>query len=185
MKHLPLFLSLFLLALSLKATAANRADTALNQPAPDFKLKDIDGKTVSLSDFKGKILVIDFWATWCEPCRNSFPATKMVIEKYKDDPNVKFLFIDTRETDANYQGLVKKFLDDNQYTFYVVFDEKSDDGKMNATYKRFVMPGIPTKFFIDGSGVIKYKMIGYFPDQKKEDAAADIEEQIEKVKAGK
>jgi thiol-disulfide isomerase/thioredoxin len=148
-------------------------------------LKDINGKIVSLADFKGKMLVIDFWATWCEPCRNSFPAAKMVVEKYKNDPNVKFLFIDTRETEANYQELAKKFMADNQYPFYIVFDEKSDDGKMNATYKKYVMPGIPTKYFIDGNGVIKYKSIGYVPDQTKEQTAADIEDLIEKVKAGK
>jgi len=185
MKRLPLFLSLFLLALCLKASAAKPTDTALNQPAPDFKLKDINGKIVSLADFKGKTLVIDFWATWCEPCRNSFPAVKVVIEKYKNDPDVKFLFIDTRETDANYQDLVKKFLADNQYPFYTVFDEKSNDGKMNATYKKYVMPGIPTKYFIDGKGVIKYKSIGYAPDQTKEETAEEIEYLVEKVKAGK
>jgi thiol-disulfide isomerase/thioredoxin len=185
MKRLPLFLSLFLLALSLKASVAKPADTALNQPAPDFKLKDINGKTVSLADFKGKTLVIDFWATWCEPCRNSFPAVKMAVEKYKNDPDVKFLFIDTRETDANYQSLVKKFLADNQYPFYTVFDEKSDDGKMNATFKKYVMPGIPTKYFIDGNGVIRYQSIGYVPDLTKEQTAADIEDLIEKVKAKK
>jgi len=185
MKRLSLFLSLFLLTLCLNATAAKLTDTAMNQAAPDFKLKDINGKTVSLADFKGKTLVIDFWATWCEPCRNSFPAAKMVVEKYKNDPNVKFLFIDTRETDANYQELAKKFMADNQYPFYIVFDEKSDDDKMDATYRKYVMPGIPTKYFIDGNGIIKYKSIGYVPDQTKEQTAADIEDLIEKVKAGK
>jgi thiol-disulfide isomerase/thioredoxin len=185
MKCLLLSLSFFLLALSLKVSAAKPADTALNQPAPDFKLKDINGKTVSLADFKGKTLVIDFWATWCVPCRDSFPAVKMAIEKYKNDPDVKFLFIDTRETEANYQDLVKKFLTDNQYPFYIVFDEKSDDGKMNATYKKYVMPGIPTKYFIDGNGVIKYKSVGYVAELTKEQIAEDIEYLIEKVKAGK
>jgi len=185
MKASPLFLSLFLLAVSFKAPAANLTDTALNQPAPNFKLKDINGKMVSLADFKGKTLVIDFWATWCEPCRNSFPAVKMAVEKYKNDPDVKFLFIDTRETEANYRVLAKKLMADNHYPFHVVFDQKSDDGKMNATYKKYVMPGIPTKFFIDGKGIIKYKSIGYVPEQTKEEAAEDIEYLIEKVKTGK
>src|ERR1700744_2237216 len=133
------------------SAVAQTTDTTLNRPAPDFQLKDMNGKTVSLADYKGKILVIDFWATWCVPCRHSFPATKMAIEKYKNDPNVKFLFIDTREKEANYPDLAKKFMADNHYPFYYVFDEKSDDGKMNATFKKYTIPGIPAKFFIDGN----------------------------------
>jgi thiol-disulfide isomerase/thioredoxin len=186
MKGLLLLLLLPALAVpNANASSKLRIDTALNQPAPAFSLKDINGKTVSLSDYKGKTLVIDFWATWCVPCRNSFPAVKMVIEKYKNDPGVKFLFIDTRETEANYKDLAKKFIAENQYPFYTVFDEMSEDGKMNATYKKFVMPGIPTKYFIDGKGLIKYKSVGFVPDQTAAETAADIEELIEKVKAGK
>ena len=183
---------LFLLLLipiiqTLNANAAiNKAvDTMVNKPAPDFQLKDINGKTVSLADYKGKILVIDFWATWCQPCRDSFPAAKIVIEKYKDDPNVKFLFIDTREKEANYRDLAKKFMADNHYPFYFVFDEKSDDGRIDATFKKYVMPGIPVKYFIDGDGIIRYRMICYYPGQTAEEAAGDIEDAIEKVKARK
>jgi thiol-disulfide isomerase/thioredoxin len=161
------------------------ADTALNQPAPDFKLKDVSGKWVSLADYKGKTLVIDFWATWCVPCRESFPAIKAAMDKYKDDPNVKFLFIDTREKTSDYPELVKKFLADTKYPFHVVFDEKDDDGKMGAMFKKYVMPGIPTKYFIDGNGIIKYQSIGFNPSLTTEQATAEIEETIEKVKAGK
>jgi thiol-disulfide isomerase/thioredoxin len=186
MKYLSLlFLLPVLVALNASASTKLMADTSLNKPAPDFKLKDMQGKSVSLADYKGKTLIIDFWATWCVPCRNSFPATKIAIEKYKDDPNVKFLFIDTRETDADYQQQVKKFLADNNYPFYTIFDEKSDDGKMNATYKKFVMPGIPTKYFIDGNGIIRYKMVGYIGELTAAETAAEIESIIEKVKIGK
>ena len=182
---------LFLLLLipivqTLNANAAVKqdVDTMLNKPAPDFKLKDINGKTVSLADYKGKTLIIDFWATWCVPCRNSFPAVKMAVEKYKNDPDVKFLFIDTRETESNYPELAKKFMADNNYPFYYVFDEKSDDGKLNATFKKYVMPGIPTKYFIDKNGIIKYRMIGFSPDQDTKQDADIIAATIEKVKAG-
>ncbi|MDP9079318.1 MAG: TlpA family protein disulfide reductase [Bacteroidota bacterium] len=183
-----LLLLLFIPALqtfSVHASAKQPIDTALNQPAPAFQLKDINGKTVSLADYKGKTLVIDFWATWCVPCRNSFPAVKMVMEKYQDDPDVKFLFIDTRETAANYKELVRKFLADNHYAFHTVFDEKSDDGKMDVNFKKYVMPGIPAKYFIDGNGVIKYQSLGYNTALTTEQTALEIEETIEKVKAGK
>jgi hypothetical protein len=81
----------------------------------------------------------------------------MAMEKYQDDPDVKFLFIDTGKTAANYKELVRKFLADNHYAFHTVFDEKSDDGKMDVNFKKYVMPGIPAKYFIDGNGIIKYR----------------------------
>jgi thiol-disulfide isomerase/thioredoxin len=185
-------LSIALLFISVNAHASaiipskNQAiDTALNQPAPDFKLKDVTGKWVSLADYKGKTLIIDFWATWCVPCRESFPAIKAAMDKYKNDPNVKFLFIDTREKTNDYPELVKKFLADTKYPFHVVFDEKGEDGKMGLMFKKYVMPGIPTKYFINGDGIIKYQSIGFNPSLTKEQATAEIEEAIEKVKAGK
>jgi thiol-disulfide isomerase/thioredoxin len=186
MKYISLLFFLPLLGvLNASASVKTTTDTTLDKPAPDFKLKDMDGKLVSLDDYKGKVLVIDFWATWCVPCRNSFPAVKMAVEKYKDDPNVKFLFIDTRETNAGYRELAKKFLADNHYPFYTVFDEKSDDGKMDATFKRFVMPGIPSKYFIDGNGIIRYKRVGYVEEETAEQAASEMEEVIEKIKTPK
>lgn len=167
------------------SATAQTTDTTLNRPAPDFKLKDINGKTVSLADYKGKVLVIDFWATWCVPCRYSFPAAKMAVEKYKNDPNVKFLFIDTREKTDNYRQLAKNFMANNHYPFHVVFDEKSKSGRIDTTFKRYTIPGIPAKFFIDGNGIIRYKMVGYFTNESTKEAAEDIEDYIEKIKVRK
>ena len=176
-----LFFCAAVFAVKVKAEIVNTA--LINQPAPKFSLKGMDGKTVSLSDYKGKILVLDFWATWCVPCRNSFPAMKKVVEKYKNAPSVKFLFIDTRETALNYKTLVRKFLNQHHYPFYTVFDEKSDDGKMNAMFKQYVMPGIPTKYFIDKNGAIRFQRVGFMPGQTIRDAAGEIEDFIEKTKS--
>src|SRR5579872_3716312 len=108
-------------------------DTLLKEPAPNFNLEDVHGKTVSLADFKGKILVIDFWATWCGPCQKSFPAMQILVDRYKSDPNVQFVFIDTWERDADYMDKVVQLLNRNKYTFNVLFDEAGDQGIQNAT----------------------------------------------------
>jgi len=128
-------------------------DTLLNITAPEFVLKDLNGNTVRLTDYKGKILVLDFWATWCVPCRQSFPIMETVIAKYKDDPNVKFLFIDTKEVSDPKK--VKKFLSDNKYPFEVAFDDLT-----SSTFKNYQMPGIPSKYVIDANGVIRFQELG-------------------------
>lgn len=180
------YIKLFIVALFLTGTAAAKSitikmpvDSMLNDKAPDFVLKDINGKTVSLVDYKGKVLILDFWATWCVPCRESFPDVQKVLNKYKDDPAVSFLFIDTREKTDNYIDLIKKFLDENHYTFKVILDEKGPEGIQNRTYKQYVMPGIPTKFIIDKNGIIRFKVIGFNPNMTEEDVVKELSGMIE------
>jgi peroxiredoxin len=154
----------YVAALEADAKAKAHADlaaTMINQPAPQFTLKDIDGNTVTLNDLKGKIVIVDFWATWCGPCKASFPGMQLAVNKYKDDPNVKFLFVDCWETDANYVDGVKKFIADNKYSFHVLIDEKGSDGRQSKVVSSYDVSGIPTKFIIDKSGNIRFKYIGY------------------------
>src|SRR6185503_19113399 len=137
------------------------AKTMINQPAHAFKLKDLDGKAVSLADLKGKVVIVDFWATWCGPCKASFPGMQLAVNKYKDDPNVVFLFVDTWENGDNYTDGVKKFIADNKYTFHVLLDEKTSEGRQAKVVTDYGVEGIPTKFIIDKDGNIRFRYVGY------------------------
>lgn len=116
--------------------------------APDFSLKNMAGETVTLSQLKSKVVILDFWSTWCSPCIAAFPAMQELVNKYKDDKNIVFLFIDTWENDLpiNTQAKVKKYMQDNKYSFNVLFDEKK---KVVTGYK---VEGIPKKVVIDKNG---------------------------------
>lgn len=128
----------------------------LNIPAPDFSLKDTDGKTVRLSDFTGKVVVLDFWATWCGPCKASFPAMQKMVEKYKHDAGVQFLFIDTWEQGEDVLQTVTNFIKTNRYDFHVLMDTES------MVVRDYRISGIPAKFIIGRDGKIKFQETGFY-----------------------
>lgn len=128
----------------------------IEKEAPAFSLTNLDGETVSLSSLKGKTIVLDFWATWCGPCKISFPGMQAAQDKYQDDEDVVFLFIDTWERgDAEAKKKnAAAFIKQNDYTFNVLMD---DEDKVVADYG---VEGIPTKFVIGPDGKIRFKSVG-------------------------
>ncbi len=127
----------------------------IDDPAPDFTLQDLNGNSVTLSDLKGKIVIVDFWATWCHPCISSFPGMKQVVEKFKNDKDVVFLFVNTWERVENKIANARQFITQNKYPFTVLMDME------NKVVAAFKVQGIPTKFIIDKKGHIRFKSIGY------------------------
>ena len=144
----------------------------INQKAPNFEIKDLAGKTVTLKSLQGKIVVIDFWATWCGPCIMSFPGMQQVVNQYKDDKNVAFLFIGTKDTEDN----VKQWAEKNKekYSFYVLYDEG------NKVADAFGVNGIPHKFVLDKKGQIRFSSIGF--NGSAEATRSEMEIMIETVK---
>ena len=115
--------------------------------AIDFTLVNLEGKNVKLSDYRGKVIVLDFWATWCGPCRASFPNMQKLVNEYKNK-NVEFFFIDTWQ-EGNPPAInkeVAKFITDTKYTFNVLFDYKRE------IVTKYKIEGIPTKIVIDKNG---------------------------------
>ncbi|HRT25855.1 MAG TPA: redoxin domain-containing protein [Candidatus Saccharicenans sp.] len=146
---------------ALKMMKSDLTKKMLNEPAAPFELKDLEGKTVKLSDYAGKVVILDFWATWCGPCLGSFPGMKQLVEEYQKQPDVAFVFVNCWQDEDNKEQVVKEFLEKNQYPFYVLMDTTN---KVTSDYG---VSGIPTKFIIDPKGKIKFKVIGFEGDTEK------------------
>ncbi len=127
----------------------------IEEDAPGFDLVNLDGEQVSLESLKGKVVVIDFWATWCGPCKASFPGMQKAVNKYKDANDVAFVFIDTWERGDEKEKNAAEFIESKGYTFNVLMDNE------NAVVAAFGVSGIPTKFVVDKSGKIRFKSVGF------------------------
>ncbi len=134
---------------------AELRETMLDSPAPNFTLDDLAGNSVSLIDLRGKIVVIDFWATWCRPCRESFPGLKKTVEQYENDETVRFFFINSSEQVDDWKKNASDFMIQNNYPFHVLLDTE------NTATTAFKVESIPTKFIIDKKGKIRFKSVGF------------------------
>jgi len=133
------------------------------EKAPEFSLKNLNGELVALSDYKGKVVVLDFWATWCGPCKASFPMMQKLIEEYKASANVEFLFIDVRERgeQTEVKKKVRQFIEKNNYDFTVLLDEKD---LVAVDYK---IDFLPIKYIIDKNGNIAFINLSRVDEKEK------------------
>jgi cytochrome c biogenesis protein CcmG/thiol:disulfide interchange protein DsbE len=119
--------------------------------APDFRLKDLESNLVSLSDFRGKIVIIDFWATWCPPCRKGIPEFVELQEEYGNDKLV-VLGINMDQGDLS---VVPKFAEEYEINYPVLYFTP----QVVAEYGG--IRGIPTTFVIDKEGYVRHGVQGY------------------------
>ncbi|MCY9667536.1 TlpA family protein disulfide reductase [Paenibacillus alginolyticus] len=122
------------------------------QKAPDFELKDLQGQTVKLSDFQGKKVMINFWATWCPPCRVEMPHMQKFYADYNKQ-GVVILAVNLTPTEENADS-VPAFVKDYGLTFPVVLDEEG------TTMQTYQVVAYPTTYLLDSNGVIREKFQG-------------------------
>ena len=127
-------------------------ESRLDESAPEWTLKDFDGNDVSLAELRGNIVILDFWATWCGPCRKTMPLVDKFYQKNKRD-NVKVFGVNVWEKKIGPDG-VKAFIQSKGYQFPILFG----DDKIASNYG---VRGIPTMFIIDPDGKIAYRHVGF------------------------
>jgi peroxiredoxin len=117
---------------------------AVGMQAEDFQLADLDGKTQSLSQYRGKIVLVNFWATWCKPCTTEMPAMQKIYDKLRDKGFV-VLAVNELEDDAKVREHIKQY----GHTFPVLMDRD------NKVANQFGVFGLPVSVFIDEKGVVQ------------------------------
>lgn len=123
----------------------------VGRPAPDFALSDLNDKPYRLSDFRGKVVFLNFWATWCKPCREEMPSMEILNKNFeKDGLVILAVSIDRVTTTKEIPPFVKGL----NLTFPVLIDSW---GKTDKPYKRM---GVPETFIIDQEGIIREIVIG-------------------------
>ena len=122
-------------------------------PATDFTLKDMDGKDVSLSSFKGKYVVIDFWGVWCKWCLKGIPEMKKYYDKYKND--LVIIGVDCGDKEDTWSGFVKE----NKLPWVNLYN-----GNDPAITNEYAVAGFPTKVIVDKEGKIVKTIVGESPE---------------------
>ena len=141
------YLNLLVIALALVAVACSKTDSKLpaavsaeiNDAAPDFTLKDLTGRNISLSDYKGKVVLLEFWATWCPPCKASVPALVALHKKYEQQG---FIVVGvSMDTDSDASEKVRQFSASHNINYPVLIANE-------AIPKLYNVISIPTSFLI-------------------------------------
>jgi thiol-disulfide isomerase/thioredoxin len=142
---------LILMLLVCASCAIPTGGLEVGRKAPSFSLADLNGRQVSLDQFKGRVVMLDFWATWCAPCRQSMPALENLQKEFHD--NLSLLAINLGESPDQ----VRNFVRLKNIQSVVLLDA---DGKVGQAYRS---DSIPMQVLVDQQGVVKHVQIGYAP----------------------
>ncbi|WP_214482396.1 TlpA disulfide reductase family protein [Bacillus sp. SM2101] len=134
---------------------------AVGNKAPDFELPTLTGESIKLSDLQGKKVIVNYWATWCPPCKEEIPDFQLFHEKYGSD--VVILAVNV---DPEYD--VESFVNEYEMTFPVLLDEDDQANRI------FQVLSIPTTYFIDSNGIIRNKFVGQLSYEKMEKFVDDM-----------
>jgi peroxiredoxin len=139
------------------ATSAPQPTTPAGATAPDFALFSPEGQEIGLSDYEGQVILINWWATWCPPCKAEMPALNAFYETYQADGFV-VLAVNSQEGAST----VKDFIQNNGFTFPVLLDSQGQ------VMNRYHVRALPTSFIIDRQGVIQHIQTGEISPQQLE-----------------
>ena len=155
LKAVPVLLLVSVLIVYAGCAGGSTSDLSIGSKAPDFELYDLDGDVHKLSDYKGTPVFLNFWATWCGPCRSEMPHLEEVNEEWKDQ-GLTFFAVNIGESSTD----VVSFLDYYGFNMPVLLDSAK------TVSRKYGVSGIPTTYFIDEDGIIQNKVVGAFPDRE-------------------
>lgn len=130
--------------------AAQRGVVKPGEPAPNFQLRDMNGQVVALSDLRGKVVLLNFWATWCGPCRIEMPAMERLYRTF-DRKDFEILAV---STDAQGVAVTRPFQQENQLTFPILHDA---DFRVGLSYGARTLP---MTFMVDRQGIVRQQIFG-------------------------
>jgi peroxiredoxin len=132
------------------APIAQRGVVKPGEPAPNFQLRDMNGRNVSLTDMRGKVVLLNFWATWCGPCRVEMPAMERLYRAY-DRKDFEILAV---STDAQGTAVTRPFQQENKLTFPILHDS---DFRVGLSYGARTLP---MTFMVDRQGIVRQHIFG-------------------------
>jgi len=120
----------------------------INSPAPDFTLRSLNGENININDLKGKVVIINFWATWCSPCRLEMPVFQNKFDEFSEE--LLILAVNSQDTAEDAQF----FMDELNLSFDVLLDTSGE------VHKKYQVRGFPTTYVVDNDGIIRKQHVG-------------------------
>jgi peroxiredoxin len=149
----------FLLVLELTCTSGRGpgdGPLSLGSPAPDFELPELDGDTIRLSDLRGKVVFVNFWTTWCAPCREEMPSMDRLNQRLQGS---EFVMLSV-SVDEGGEPSVREFLGEDSYSFPILMDATTSRRLGSRTGMAYGISGVPETFIIDREGYIIDHFVG-------------------------